>query len=380
MRSLAGPAGGAPVLRRPRRRDGRACSPGAPSNVHFRPGEYLFHEGEPADRFFVVRRGRVALDVHVPGPGRAWSSTPSTRATSSAGPGWSRRTGGSSTPARCSEVSRGRVRRAPACAASARQDPALGYALMQRVAAGDVPAAAVGAGPAARPLRGRPCPADVAASGSPRGGRRCCRARSASSAPGGTPSDTVTLELEPLDGERPAVRGRASSRCCRRSASARCRSRSAATPAGRAGSMHTIRDVGGVTRALCAAGAGRRARRPRPLRPGLGRVGRPRRRRRRRRRRHRAGAAAPRRPARCSRRGADYGRVRVLYGARTAGRPALRRRAASAGRPTHGIDVAVTVDRAATAWRGRVGLVTELIARGGVRRRPGRWRWSAGPR
>jgi len=40
---------------------------GCSRNVHFRPGEYLFYEGEPADRFFVVRRGRVALDVHVLG-------------------------------------------------------------------------------------------------------------------------------------------------------------------------------------------------------------------------------------------------------------------------------------------------------------------------
>ena len=40
---------------------------GCAANEHFRPDQYLFHEGEPADRFFVVRRGRVALDVHVPG-------------------------------------------------------------------------------------------------------------------------------------------------------------------------------------------------------------------------------------------------------------------------------------------------------------------------
>ena len=37
---------------------------GCAANEHFRPNQYLFHEGEPADRFFVVRRGRVALDVH----------------------------------------------------------------------------------------------------------------------------------------------------------------------------------------------------------------------------------------------------------------------------------------------------------------------------
>ena len=36
-------------------------------NVHVSAGSYLFREGEDADQFFVVRSGRVALDVHVPG-------------------------------------------------------------------------------------------------------------------------------------------------------------------------------------------------------------------------------------------------------------------------------------------------------------------------
>ena len=44
----------------------------------------------------------------------------------------------------------------PACAASARRTPPLGYALLQRVVTVMYHAAAVGAGPAARPLRGRP--------------------------------------------------------------------------------------------------------------------------------------------------------------------------------------------------------------------------------
>ena len=42
-----------------------ACS----QNVRFRPGELLFREGGDADRLLVLRRGRVALDVHVPGRG-----------------------------------------------------------------------------------------------------------------------------------------------------------------------------------------------------------------------------------------------------------------------------------------------------------------------
>lgn len=36
-------------------------------NVHVSSGAHLFREGEVADQFFVVRSGRVALDVHVPG-------------------------------------------------------------------------------------------------------------------------------------------------------------------------------------------------------------------------------------------------------------------------------------------------------------------------
>ena len=30
----------------------------------FEPGEFLLREGEPADRFFLIRSGRVALEIH----------------------------------------------------------------------------------------------------------------------------------------------------------------------------------------------------------------------------------------------------------------------------------------------------------------------------
>lgn len=33
--------------------------------VHFRPGTYLFQEGEPADAFYVLRTGRVALETRL---------------------------------------------------------------------------------------------------------------------------------------------------------------------------------------------------------------------------------------------------------------------------------------------------------------------------
>ncbi len=42
---------------------------GCAVNVHKRPGEYLFHEGEPADTFFVIRAGRVAVEMRQPTDG-----------------------------------------------------------------------------------------------------------------------------------------------------------------------------------------------------------------------------------------------------------------------------------------------------------------------
>ncbi|HTQ32753.1 MAG TPA: cyclic nucleotide-binding domain-containing protein [Stellaceae bacterium] len=42
---------------------------GCARNVRFAKGEYLFREGEPADQFFLVRHGRVALELMAPGRG-----------------------------------------------------------------------------------------------------------------------------------------------------------------------------------------------------------------------------------------------------------------------------------------------------------------------
>jgi CRP-like cAMP-binding protein len=42
---------------------------GCARNTRFQAGEYLFHEGEPADRFYLLRHGRVALELSAPGRG-----------------------------------------------------------------------------------------------------------------------------------------------------------------------------------------------------------------------------------------------------------------------------------------------------------------------
>jgi len=42
---------------------------GCGRNERFAAGEHLFQEGRPADRFFLIRDGAVALEVHAPGRG-----------------------------------------------------------------------------------------------------------------------------------------------------------------------------------------------------------------------------------------------------------------------------------------------------------------------
>ncbi len=42
---------------------------GCAKNVRFEAGQYLFHEGEPADAFYLLRHGRVALEITAPGRG-----------------------------------------------------------------------------------------------------------------------------------------------------------------------------------------------------------------------------------------------------------------------------------------------------------------------
>jgi CRP-like cAMP-binding protein len=105
---------------------------GCASNAHYRPGQYLFHEGEPADRFFVVRRGRVALDVHIPGqPEKVVDTVDEGDVV-----GWSWLV----PPyrwffdARAVQEVSAVVVEAACLRARCEEDPALGYALMQRVA------------------------------------------------------------------------------------------------------------------------------------------------------------------------------------------------------------------------------------------------------
>src|SRR5664279_5244335 len=41
---------------------------GCAVNIHVRADEFLFREGTPADHFYMVRHGRIAIEVRTPGP------------------------------------------------------------------------------------------------------------------------------------------------------------------------------------------------------------------------------------------------------------------------------------------------------------------------
>lgn len=42
---------------------------GCAKNVRFEVGQYLFHQGEPANEFYLLRHGHVALEIAAPGRG-----------------------------------------------------------------------------------------------------------------------------------------------------------------------------------------------------------------------------------------------------------------------------------------------------------------------
>lgn len=40
---------------------------GCASNVRFEPGQFIFREGEEANQFYIVRQGKVAIEISPPG-------------------------------------------------------------------------------------------------------------------------------------------------------------------------------------------------------------------------------------------------------------------------------------------------------------------------
>ena len=189
--------------------------------------------------------------------------------------------------------------------------------------------------------------------------------------------DTVTLALEPVDGVRLEHRagqftmlhafgvGEVPISIC-------------GDPTAPGPLLHTIRDVGAVTHALVTAAPGTTDRGPRAVRHRLGRadgmggdvvivtggIG-----------------LAPLRPAilEVVSRRSEYGRVVLLYGARSP-EDILFAEDMAAWAADHDIVVEVTVDYGPPSWTGRVGLVTAPGGPGRLRPAAHAWPWSAVPR
>jgi len=112
--------------------DAIALVAGCARNVAFEPGALLFAEGASADTFYLLRRGHAAIEVHEPGRGQLVIET--------IGPGevvgwsWLIEPYRWTFDARAQD-SLGAIAIDGACLrAKSLDDPAFGYALLQRVA------------------------------------------------------------------------------------------------------------------------------------------------------------------------------------------------------------------------------------------------------
>jgi CRP-like cAMP-binding protein len=105
---------------------------GCASNVRFDEGQMLFNEGDPADRFFVVRHGLVAIELYEPQKGKITIET--VRETGVVGWSWLIPPYRWHFDARAVESTRAVALDAQCLRGKCEQDTRLGYDLMQRFA------------------------------------------------------------------------------------------------------------------------------------------------------------------------------------------------------------------------------------------------------
>jgi CRP-like cAMP-binding protein len=103
---------------------------GCARNHRFEAGQYLFHEGEAADEFFLIRNGRVALEIVA--PGRAPIVISTLREGEIVGASWLVAPYKWMFDARATELTRAIGIDATCLRGKCDADPALGYAMMQR--------------------------------------------------------------------------------------------------------------------------------------------------------------------------------------------------------------------------------------------------------
>ncbi len=104
---------------------------GCAKNVHVPAGAFLLRQGEPADMFYLVRRGRVAIEVH--GPGRGPMVVDTADPGEVVGWSWLVRPYRWQFDARAVDPAGVVAFDAQCLRGTCEQDPRLGYELMQRV-------------------------------------------------------------------------------------------------------------------------------------------------------------------------------------------------------------------------------------------------------
>jgi CRP-like cAMP-binding protein len=105
---------------------------GCASNVRFEAGEYLCQEGQEANRFYLIRRGRVALEYHAPGRGTVTVMT--VKEGDVLGFSWLLPPYRWMSDGRALELTRAIAFDGACLREKCDEDPRLGYDLMQRVA------------------------------------------------------------------------------------------------------------------------------------------------------------------------------------------------------------------------------------------------------
>lgn len=103
---------------------------GCARNHRFEAGQYLFHEGEAADEFFLIRHGRIALEIVA--PGRAPIVISTIGEGEIVGASWLVAPYKWMFDARAMELTRAIGIDAACLRRKCDADPALGYAMMQR--------------------------------------------------------------------------------------------------------------------------------------------------------------------------------------------------------------------------------------------------------
>jgi CRP-like cAMP-binding protein len=105
---------------------------GCVANTKFEAGEFVFREGAPADHFYVLRHGRVAVEVFVPGRGAV--SVETLEADDVLGWSWLFPPYTAHFDARALTLVRALQLDGACLRAKCEKDPALGYALLRRFA------------------------------------------------------------------------------------------------------------------------------------------------------------------------------------------------------------------------------------------------------